>query len=324
MNKRGFSAQIFKWILIIVAGGLILTFFVRFAFQQTDIFAQKGSVQLVASLEDQLEAFGVSEVSSKAISLGYNTEVQFSCERIINLQFPKRTNLLIFAPYTIKGDTLLTWTRSWEYPYPVSNFYYIAGEKSRYLLVYNKDSLEKIASWNFPKIFNLQKINYDNLDLDDLAKNSKSLENLNLIYFTKIPRPSEVFRKFPNNVKVNVVEVDLKQNIIKIYKKDGTFTSTYFLEDPMLFGAIFGPENYECVREKAMERLNLVTDVHSQKAVYLSTKTKSELCRNRYYEIRSTLDSIKTKETKLSLEDTKDKIKSQNKGLRKNACSTIY
>ena len=86
MNKRGFSSEIFKWILIAVVGGLVLTFFVRFAFQQTGIFEQKGSIQLTQSLEDQLEAFGVSEVSSKVISLGYNTEIQFDCERIINLQ----------------------------------------------------------------------------------------------------------------------------------------------------------------------------------------------------------------------------------------------
>ncbi|MDP4012901.1 MAG: hypothetical protein Q8R00_04835 [Candidatus Nanoarchaeia archaeon] len=323
MNKKGFSAEIFKWILIAVVGGLVLTFFVRFAFQQAGIFEQKGSVQLTQSLEDQLEAFGVSELSSKAISLGYNTEIQFDCERIINLQYPKRTNLLIFGPSKATGNKLLTLTKTWEFPFPVANLYYIAGEKSRFLLVYDKDSLSQVAQFNFPSIFNLQKTNIDNLNLDDLSQNTKSLETLNLVYFTKIPRAAEIFRKF-THLKLNLVEINLDLNEIKIYKQDGSFTQTYFLEDAILYGAIFGPENFECVKEKTIERLNLVAQVHEQKATYLSTKTSSELCKAKYFEIRSTIDSLTTSDSKQSFYDSKERVDSQNKGLRKNACPTIY
>lgn len=321
MNKKAFSGQLFKWIFVIVAGSLFLIFFIRFAFQQTTIFGQKGSAQLLASLEDQLEAFSVSEKSTKVISLGYNTEVGFDCENIINENFPKKTNLMIFAPSKISGKNILSWTRSWEFPYHIANVYYFAGEKSRYLLIYDKDSFSQVASLDFPTSFNLQKTNIDNLNLDDLAENTRNLDNLNLIYFTKINRPIEIFKKFKN---LNLVEINLKDNEIKIYKPDGSFTSSYFLEEPILLGAIFSPENFDCIKDKALSRLNLVTQVYSQKAVYLSTKTASPLCRIRYYEIRNNLELFKEADSKKVLYDLKENIKTQNKALQKNACATIY
>lgn len=322
MNKKAIS-QMFTWIFIIIAGSLILIFFIRFAFQQTQIFGQKGSVELIASLEDQLEAFSVSEQSSKSVSLGYNTEVEFTCDQIVNENIPKRTNLLIFAPSKIKGKNLLTWTLNWEFPFSIANVYYIASEQSRYLLIYDKESFSQVASFNFPDFFSLQKINYDNLNLDDLAQNTRNLQNLNLIYFTQLKRPAEIFKKF-TNTKVNIVQVDLKENQIKIFHPDGSFTASYFLEQPILYGAIFGPENFECVKNKAMERLDLLTQVYSQKAVHLSTKTEMPLCRAKYYEIKGSLDLLKDADSKQLLYELKDKVKTQNKALQKNACPTIY
>ncbi len=321
MDKKAFSAQLFKWIFVVIAGSLFLIFFVRFAFQQTTIFGQKGSAQLLASLEDQLEAFSVSEKSSKIISLGYNTEVNFDCENIINENNPKKTNLIIFTPSKIKGKNLLTWTRSFEFPYQIVNLYYLASEQSRYLLVYDKNSFERVADFSFPDFLNLQKTNYDNLNLDDLAANTKNLQNLNLIYFTKINHPSEIFKKFSN---LNLVEINLKDNEIKIFKPDGSFTSSYFLEEPILLGAIFGPENFNCIKDKVLSRLALITKVYSQKAVYLSTKVSDQLCKARYYEIRNTLDPFKEADSKNLLYELKDKIKTQNKALQKNGCPTIY
>lgn len=322
MNKKAFSSQLFNWIFVVVAGSLILLFFVRFAFQQTQIFGEKGSVELISSLEDQLEAFSISEKSSKLVSLGYNTDLEIDCERIVNENIPKRTNLIIFSPSKLSGKSISAWTRSWEFPYQISNVFYLTNENSRYLLVYDKDSFEKVSNFNFPSSFNLQKINLDNLNLDDLAANTKNLQNLNLIYFTKIQRPTEIFNKFSKNI--NLVEINLKDNEIKIFKKDGTVTYSYFLEESILFGAIFGPENFNCIKDKALAKLNLVTEVYSQKASYLSLKTTNQLCKAKYYEISNTLDTFKGADSKQILYDLKDKIKTQNKGLEKNACSQIY
>ena len=321
MNKKGFSAQLFKWIFVVVAGALLLIFFIRFAFQQTEIFGQKGSVELISSLEDQLEAFSISEKSSKSISLGYNTDLEIDCERIVNENLPKRTNLIIFSPSKLSGKNVLAWTRSWEFPYQISNVFYLTNENSRYLLIYDKDSFEIVSNFNFPSSFNLQKTNLDNLNLDDLAANTKNLQSLNLIFFTKIKRPTEILNKFKN---LNLVEIDLKSNEIKIFNKDGTFTTSYFLEEAILFGAILGPENFNCIKDKALSKLSLVTEVYSQKANYLSIKTSNQLCKAKYYEITNTLNSFKTANSKKVLYDLKDKIKTQNKGLEKNACPSIY
>lgn len=321
MNKKAFSSQLFNWIFIIIAGSLLLIFFVRFAFQQTQIFGEKGSVELISSLEDQLEAFSISETSSKIISLGYNTNLELDCERIVNENIPKRTNLIIFSPSKLSGKSVATWTRKWEFPYQISNVFYLTNENSRYLLIYDKDSFEKVSKFDFPSSFNLQKMNFDNLNLDDLAANTKNLQNLNLVYFTKIQRPTEILNKFKN---LNLVEIDLKLNEIKIFNKDGTFTSSYFLEEPLLFGAIFGSENFNCIKDKALSKLDLVTEVYLKKASYLSLKTSNQLCKAKYYEITNTLTTFKGADSKQILYDLKEKIKSQNKGLEKNACPSIY
>lgn len=321
MNKKAFSSQLFNWIFIIVAGSLLLIFFVRFAFQQTEIFGEKGSVELISSLEDQLEAFSISEKSSKIVSLGYNTDIEIDCERIVNENIPKRTNLIIFSPAKLSGKSVAAWTRKWEFPYQISNVFYLTNENSRYLLIYDKESFERVSKFDFPSSFNLQKMNFDNLNLDDLAANTKNLQNLNLIYFTKIQRPTEIFKKLS---KVNLVEVDLKLNEVKIFNKDGTSETSYFLEEPILFGAIFGPENFNCIKDKALSKLDLVTEVYSQKANYLSIKTSSQLCKAKYYEVLNTLNTFKGADSKQILYDLKEKIKSQNKGLEKNACPSIY
>ena len=321
MNKKAFSSQLFNWIFIIIAGSLLLIFFVRFAFQQTQIFGEKGSVELISSLEDQLEAFSISETSSKIISLGYNTNLEIDCERIVNENIPKRTNLIIFSPSKLSGKSVAAWTRKWEFPYQLSNVFYLTNENSRYLLIYDKESFERVSKFDFPSSFNLQKINFDNLNLDDLAANTKNLQNLNLIYFTKIQRPTEILNKFKN---LNLVEIDLKLNEVKIFNKDGTSETSYFLEEPILFGAIFGSENFNCIKDKALSKLDLVTEVYLKKASYLSLKTSNQLCKAKYYEITNTLTTFKGADSKQILYDLKEKIKTQNKGLEKNACPSIY
>ncbi|MCX6711867.1 MAG: hypothetical protein NT139_02430, partial [Candidatus Woesearchaeota archaeon] len=265
--KKGISDIPFKWIFSAFVGVIIIAFFVRFAYQHVDTSNKLNTRQMIFSLDDQLNALSTSQQSNKYIDI--KQELTLDCDNLNSLDFTKSTEKIIFAPPLLKNEKIEAWTLSWEFPFKIANLYYLSNKNIRYLLIYDSNSFNYVKNLQIPKIFNYQLMDIKNLDQNTIQRSSSTLQQVNLIFFTQ---PKTIKLKGPN---VNTVVVDFKNKDITIKNKH-----YIYLNEPLLYGAIFAPESYDCLYKKSLDQLGLISNIYSQKSYYLLMKINEPLCRS--------------------------------------------
>lgn len=318
LDKRGISDVVFKWVFGIVAGSLILIFLIRFAYQHIDLSEKLNIREIIESLDDHLEGFSISESSSKVIPLNRDLELKFFCDSFGGGDYLKRTNKIIFSSKFFKGNSLSAWTEKWRFPFDVVNFYYLANKNVRYLLIYDDRSGNFVRDkLEFPLIFNLQKMHFRDFNINKVRLESSNLDQLNLIFFRDIDNMQNIRSSL--KIDVNIVEINLDINEAKINGKE-----TFYLEKEMLEGLIIGPEDYECLLDKALAKLSLVSEIYLQKSRMLRLKTRDQSCDALYAQISLNLERLKISKVKEELINIKDISEEQNRMLGRNGCVEIF
>lgn len=287
----------FKFILSMVIGALILIFFIFFAFQHISLSEKTSAVEIVNYLDLKLDILSNSQSASTQFNLPDKKDINFFCNKIyIDYKqgtYSTTTDKIIASPVKLKQKDLQIWTKSWFFPFKITNFYYIANKNINFYIE-DTNLLNKI-----PKIFNTYQIQEINKDADK-----------NIIVFSSQPRNLQELLK--NNAKVLHI---LNDNQITFYPEAKT---TSYLGEEMLLLAIFSSNynEYECLKQKATQRLDLISSIYRQKSLLLKTKAKQE-CSFIYTQLASNLDNLPT-----TLNP--NKIKQQNEELEYNACPKIY
>lgn len=320
--KKGMNDIVFVWIFAAIAGAVILAFFFRFAVNQGDLMESRNAREVVYALEDKLTAFGVSEESSKAIPLNFENTFTFICDNIENSGFNKKTDKIIFAPETLDGKEIQTAIKEWKFPFPITKFYYLSNKQSRIVLVYDSNNMRQVNELKISESFNIQKQSINQFNAEKMQTESSTLDSLTLVFFANIQNKDEIFSKIKIQ-NLNIVQVDLNTHQIKIYTREESIDD-FYLGDEMMIGSFFAPENYKCLKESAMRKLNLLSSVNEGKAILLGTKINDETCKSKLYEMQRTLNIFKTTTINNALWDNAGKIDEQNTELKKNDCSEIY
>jgi hypothetical protein len=321
MNKRGIESEVFRWILISIAGVVILSFFIGFASREISISDTLSSREFAFSLENQLQAMSINENSNKIIEMPIETSFGFSCGRIVNEGFEMRTDKIIFAPAFLDGKNLKFWIKEWRFPYKIGSFYYGNNEKTGIVLVYDAASFNKVNSLDFPSSFKIQKVMKNLFNEQQIQNSYSQRDTLNIILFTNY-NIDEIFNKIKIQ-NLNVVSVNVQQNTANVHTRTGS-TETFYLGDDMLAGLIIGVDNYLCMQERALEKLDVVSDVYYEKARLMSSKEKDAFCKNIYFEMQSTILMFKESRIKDELYDYEKRLEEQNRELLKNGCGLLF
>src|SRR3989344_2942632 len=138
LHKKGFELSL-KAIFTMIAGAAILLFFMQFAFDQQTVQETVQTREALVDLDDQLDAFTVSQSSAQTIKLPKKAELQFTCQGMQLGDYARADEKLIFSEsYTT--DRLNAWTLRWEFPFPIANAIYLDVGR-RYILVYDQNSI---------------------------------------------------------------------------------------------------------------------------------------------------------------------------------------
>lgn len=314
-SKKGFAIA-FNWIFVVIVGAIILIFFVRFAFQHKATSEQLTTRQIVTTIDDSLNAFSNSLKSNKDISFGLTTEIRFGCEDISSLDYSKKSNKIIFSPKILKGKKIQAWTQLWEFPFAVDNFFYLANEKTRFYLIYDSTSFNFVKNLKIPERFSVLKTS--SLNLNNVKRETSTLENVNFIFFTNPKNIDEIFEKIP---QANIIEINQDKNKITFYPNK---EKLFYLGEEMMYGAIFSPshESYKCLLEKSLTKLSMMSDLYSEKAYLLFLKNKNPSCQ--YMQLKNILKAFSNSAEKETLYEYAEKINQQNKNLNENDCPTIF
>ena len=290
MKKAQVSLQ-FHWIFIIIAGTLILGFFIGIALKQKSISDRKLASELLEEFNLIFSGAGATEETSMAIDIP-NTEIEFSCTAGVSRYSINKISKeipydAIFAPDLIKGKSIVTWTLPWKMPFNVQNFLMVIPVSARYIIIYEDEA--KIV------------INEDNERAQDVFGDmpdtiTKEIHHINGLssiryknnYHTRfvfldiddndIELPSD-FKRIDDGA---VSAVKITSTYAQFYEKKGDiFDSDYpedsvnlFSDRPHIFGAIFAGNDdiYRCNTDKAHSRLWYVAGIYRKRTIELKDK----------------------------------------------------
>ena len=135
MKKRGVLEIQMHWIFVIIAGALILSFFVGIVVKQRSISRQELLFDITNDLDLLISGAKSTEGSITEIDIP-DIEINFNCmDYWIEGQKKSLKNKPVFAHDSITGDKILFWSVAWKMPYKVDTFLYVSSPQIRYVFV---------------------------------------------------------------------------------------------------------------------------------------------------------------------------------------------
>ena len=294
----------FNWIYMLVAGGVILLFFVGIVVKEKFKAEESLGQDLVRTMESLFTGAQVSEKTKNVIDIGGLADftLYFDCEDQVTTYGLKETsaraeNIVdpIFSPKELKATKMIAWSLPYNFPYKVADMLFITSSNTKYFLysgittdLFLKEFLKATGTE-----FNTQQLNsekeYQTLDPGNNFQIRIVDFTGQLITPTKKTIPSNL-QKF-DNAKVSAIVFSGK-NTFDYYQKQGTiWTKKTVLplrvislsdqRDAAKYAAIFAQdkEMYRCNMKKAFARMKYFTDIYQSKAKtvidhYSQDKTK--------------------------------------------------
>jgi hypothetical protein len=282
MNSRGQIQVTFNWVFILIAGAVILLFFIGIVVKQKDVSEQRLNEDVVSVMESIFTGAGVSEKTKNSISTSGLADYTFyfSCEEGVSeygiKDRPARTqdNIMpLFSPKELKTTNMLTLSLPYKMPYKSADLLFVTSDNTKYYLTGSGNgfweefmnstegfNIEYVPSINLPEIDagkNFQ-VRIIDLDGDKILDGGEVPENLLVFEDDKITAVS-----FITSEMVDYFEKDgnvwrkTNQNHVQIISLDGE-------RDAAKYAAIFSGDEtiYMCNMKKAFQRLEYVTRVY--------------------------------------------------------------
>ncbi len=305
--RKGQIEITFNWVYILIAGAVILLFFVSLIVKQKEISEERLAEDVVRVMESIFTGAQVSEKTKSSLPLGGLSErdLYFRCEDAVGEYgikgLPARTqNSLdpLFAPKEVTGTRLILWSLPYFLPFKITDFLFLTSDKHHYVFVGAgsgfSDQFVEGALDSDPKLsISVQKVNLLSevviksketkvrvIDADGtLIKDGQVIpENLLIVDDDKLTAAS-----FTANKEINFFK---KRGAVwrKINPQPITIVSRTAIRDAAKYAAVFAddPEIYRCNMEKAYRRLMLIAEVYEGKVgeleTYYENPTESGSC----------------------------------------------
>lgn len=263
MKKRGEVSSIFQYIFIMIVGGLILFFFIKFGMNMVDTSEKVTAAKTSNIIDDSLTAFGVNMNSNTFMPEGgwpKEIKVTINCGDISseNFIYPVKSQKVIFSPKELEGKRITVWTKEWKWPFGVENFYYLSNDNTRYYLVGDYgDILDKNSGDYIPSRFNVTGLK--GVDEEYAKRQAEKYDMVKFVFFNQ-----DISLEETNKIKVMRISTDDFETGTVEFSNGET---GIFLGREMLYGAIFSNDhaNYKCMYERASTRLKMISQLYIDK-----------------------------------------------------------
>lgn len=344
MNKRGQIANQFNWIFAVVAGGIILLFFLFVIGQMK----QSADAELAIEVLNNFDAILTgSEVMSNTLNTIESTEMltfDISCDEdgFSELTLDKSharvdlTKRFVFTPYQIQGKSIFAYSMPLEKPFLIGNAL-LLSTKNVLFLFFNPTSNDHLRdlSKTFPQNISLE--------ISPLMKDSYSSFDKIIIVSDQAPlRLNENYEEYGErmlkDMDVNWIQVNMNGHgdVEKAYfysksSKDKSFyleepKSVDILRNSFLVYLAFSksPDFYTCNLHKINQKLQIISKIYFNKAKALEEDVHKNFCFSKYAQAQDILHDMMNDDNVLMNEEVMQSLEDVNKGLLLNSCPLIY
>jgi hypothetical protein len=357
MNSKKATVSIqLNWILILIAGAIILVFFTTIVTKQKSVSEANIAETIQTDLQAIFSSAHISTGTSSIVDVP-NTDLNFNCEGFkIGNQFAAKFQYA-FAPDLIKSErnTLSIFSSDWSIPFRVTNFLYVTSPDVRYIIDESSDAnLAQELEKQLPSRY-ITRDGQSNLfmnkelitDLNNIQ--DKNNYKVNLITFNKIPemtllnnKLSKTKPKHITGLNIDIIgctaeseekRLDCYGDLTFFYFEEGVIksSSTTFIGKASLFAAIFASnyQTYECGMKNAFTRFHNVTKIYIQRTTDLAAADADcQALLNDALNPLNTLDSILHGGDYSTLYSTAyddpNGLEPQNENIIDRSCPVIY
>ncbi len=299
-NKKGAIEIQFNWIFVLIAGFAIFLFIISLIMSQRDKADESLNLQVINKLASSITGKQQSSNAYNEIET-MDTTLQFFCDVDTNysdfkLKGGNAQSLpfqIIFAPSSLSGTKLQTWTQEFNLPFQITTFLYMTSPSTAYVFYGQDNGQAKELYDEFPGNFTKFMIISEDKIPNDFSK-------MIVVCFedncpTQPPKPKY------NMIKINTYgkPTDSVGNI-SFYKAGTPIEKDVpFITKSAIYGAIFSndPDYYRCEMNRAMkqfeikrnlteERINLMVDSGRLTELCQQTFISSKYSINRMNKIR--------------------------------------
>ncbi len=363
-NKKGQIQITFNWIYILIAGTVILLFFVGLVVKQKASAEESLALDVVRVMESIFTGAGVSEKTKNFIDVSGLADytLQFSCDQglsefgIKDRGSPAQ-NLVdpIFSPREIKTTLLILWSLPYKLPFKVIDFTFVTSTNTKYFVLGDGNGFVE-EFYNATQSFNRVIINSPE-EVDPEKNFQVRLIDLDGIHVqTGQPVPDKLVLLDDNKVTAVTFPAAKMANY---FKKEGSLWKQTNLNpvkiislseerDAAKYAAIFSADEkmYQCNMKKAFQRLKYLITIYERKAaeieLYYNANPELQLnkeCLNHIQKsgyqpnINSALESLKNfvagcilkEDICFDLFEPAKNLREANKNLgEKGDCLTLY
>jgi len=139
-SKKGSVSLGFNWIFVIIAGALVVIILTNIIMKQKDVNDQQNAFKIKNAINSQIREGLAPSSGLKEFKLPKST-FSFTCSNsgASNFKIGDHQQDLAFAPVyaprSVKTNTLLMWSKQFDIPYPVGSALYITSPEIRYLFL---------------------------------------------------------------------------------------------------------------------------------------------------------------------------------------------
>lgn len=277
--KRGQLDLPFHWIYILLAGVVIMLFFIGVVVKQKASSEKEISFTILTKLQGIFAGAALSDHTLNVVDIPH-TRISFFCsedgsasyqvgDQGFSSELPSQP---FFTSSLIDGSTLVLWTLDFSLPFYVTNFLFLNSPSQSIIVIYDdtspelKDQIER----DVPSQFHLSFVPFPQF----IASFSPSTPRVKLVFLTDPPPvlPASVQQISDNSVHA----VKLTQTAASFYRKQGArleyeaavpLVRSFSEKDAAFYGALFSDDStfYRCMMGKAFRRLSILSDIYQQR-----------------------------------------------------------
>jgi len=297
-NKSGQIEVTFNWVYILIAGAIILLFFIGIVVKQKTVSEERLAIDVVDLMDSIFTGASVSEKTKQPLDTSGLADYTlfFDCSEGVGTfgikdQAASQENAIqpLFAPHELQTSRLLLWSLPYYLPYKVIDFLFVTSINTKYILIGNTPFAEEFLEATEPDQALKWLLNRELIQLQDLNKIDPGnnfqvrLIDLNGLVNT-LPVPEKL--QFLDDDKVTMVAfLDDGKKVNYYQKEDNTWKWLNRKEGPIQiislggekdaakYAAIFSADDkvYKCNMGKAFQRLEYLTEIYGGKDIYRGT-----------------------------------------------------
>ncbi|MGM5483638.1 MAG: hypothetical protein ACQER9_01830 [Nanobdellota archaeon] len=340
LNKKSQISQQFNWIFAILAGAVIIMFFI-FVIGQIKLSSEaKLSAKVLNNFDAILSGSSASPETLSRMETTSLLKFSVNCEKdgFSEIRLEKGSSSVpitqkpVYSPGKIDAEMLFIYTLPIKKPFYSGNSLLISDSKTMFVFFGNQEG----SSSYIKSLYNYFP---DNISKDHTGYFKEKYKEYNKVIVLSTQDPpalNSADEKYEGqnilkDININWLKIKTGDNKIEFYEKrkkeknlknigeiENIFSRDYY----MLAAFSKDPVFYRCNLKKISKRLNIISKIYKKRAEKLLNKNTE--CSVEYQDAISLYQKIEKSDIPLEEKETIKKLKNTNQALLMKSCPLIY